>query len=66
MTPIAEATKINVVKRDGESEPLDINKIHKMVELACEGLAGVSESHIEVNANLQFFDGIKSLSLIHI
>ena len=60
MTPIAEATKINVVKRDGESEPLDINKIHKMVELACEGLAGVSESHIEVNANLQFFDGIKS------
>ena len=60
MTPIAEATKINVLKRDGESEPLDINKIHKMVELACEGLAGVSESHIEVNANLQFFDGIKS------
>ena len=60
MTPVAEATKINVVKRDGESEPLDINKIHKMVELACEGLAGVSESHIEVNANLQFFDGIKS------
>ena len=36
MTPVAEATKINVVKRDGESEPLDINKIHKMVELACE------------------------------
>ena len=60
MTPIAEATKINVLKRDGESEPLDINKIHKMVELACEGLAGVSESHIEVNANLQFFDGIKT------
>ena len=60
MTPVAEATKINVLKRDGESEPLDINKIHKMVELACEGLAGVSESHIEVNANLQFFDGIKS------
>ena len=61
MTPTAEATKtINVIKRDGESEPLDINKIHKMVELACEGLAGVSESHIEVNANLQFFDGIKS------
>ena len=41
MTPIAEATKINVVKRDGESEPLDINKIHKMVEHACEGLEGV-------------------------
>ncbi len=60
MTPTAEATKINVIKRDGSKCPLDINKIHKMVELACEGLAGVSESHIEVNANLQFFDGIKS------
>ena len=34
MTPTAEATKINVIKRDGSKCPLDINKIHKMVELA--------------------------------
>jgi ribonucleoside-diphosphate reductase alpha chain len=31
-----------------------------MVEFACEGVAGVSESAIEMNSNLQFFDGIKS------
>ncbi len=49
---------INVIKRDGRKEPLDINKIHLMVEEACEGLAGVSVSQIEMNADLQFRDGI--------
>ena len=33
---------ISVIKRSGKSEPLDINKLHVMVEAACEGLAGVS------------------------
>jgi ribonucleoside-diphosphate reductase alpha chain len=49
---------INVAKRDGSQELLDINKIHFVVEEACEGLAGVSASQIEINANLQFYDGI--------
>ena len=35
---------IKVIKRSGKSEPLDINKLHVMVEAACEGLAGVSVS----------------------
>ena len=47
-----------VVKRDGVVEGLDLNKIHVMVEHACKDLAGVSESQVEMNANLQFFDGI--------
>jgi ribonucleoside-diphosphate reductase alpha chain len=47
-----------VVKRDGIVEGLDINKIHVMVEHACKDLAGVSESQVEMNAELQFFDGI--------
>jgi ribonucleoside-diphosphate reductase alpha chain len=51
---------INIEKRDGRKEPLDINKIHFVVEEACEGLAGVSASQIEINANLQFYDGISS------
>ena len=51
---------MNVIKRDGTSAPLDLNKMHQMVEFACEGLAGVSESQVEMNANLQFFDGIKT------
>ena len=52
--------EINVIKRDGTKTPLDLDKVHRMVELACEGLAGVSESHVEVNSGLQFFDGIKT------
>ena len=49
---------VNVVKRNGSVEPLDINKIHVMVEEACEGLAGVSVSQVEMNADLQFTDKI--------
>ncbi|AOO15450.1 ribonucleotide reductase of class Ia (aerobic) alpha subunit [Cyanophage S-RIM12 isolate W1_08_0910] len=52
--------EIQVIKRDGVSEPLNLDKIHVMVERACNGLAGVSESQVEMNANLQFFDGIKT------
>ena len=52
-------TEIRVKKRNGRGEEdLRLEKIHKMVEYACEGLAGVSESQIEMNANLQFYDGI--------
>ena len=47
-----------IVKRDGRSEPLNIDKIHKVVLEACKGLAGVSASQIEMNANLQFYDGM--------
>ena len=54
---------INVLKRDGRKEPLDINKIHLMVEEACEGLAGVSVSQIEMNADLQFNDGITTADI---
>ena len=51
---------IKVVKRDGDTTPLNLDKIHKMVEHACKGLAGVSESAVEMNANLQLFDGIQT------
>jgi len=51
---------IHIVKRNGSREPININKIHKVVMHACEGLAGVSASQIEMNANLQFYDGMSS------
>ena len=51
---------MNVIKRDGTAVPLNLDKVHKMVELACEGLTGVSESQVEMNANIQFFEGIKT------
>jgi ribonucleoside-diphosphate reductase alpha chain len=53
-------SEITVVKRNGSVEILNLDKIHTMVEHACRGLAGVSESQVEMNANLQFFDGIKT------
>ncbi len=58
MTPTE--TEIKVVKRNGDTTPLDLEKVHKMVEHACKGLAGVSESAVEMNSGLQFFDGIET------
>jgi len=49
---------INVSKRDGSIEPLDLDKIHRMVEEACNELAGVSASQVEMNSGIQFYDGI--------
>ena len=51
---------IHIVKRSGDKEPINIDKIHKVVEHACEGLAGVSSSQIEMNANIQFYDGMST------
>ena len=47
-----------VVKRNSSIEPLNLEKIHVMVELACKGLAGVSASQVEINSGIQFYDGI--------
>ena len=52
-----------VVKRNGESTELNLEKVHKMVEHACEGLAGVSESAVEMNSGLQFYDGIQTADI---
>ena len=50
---------INVKKRNGRGiEPLDLEKMHKMVEEACKNLAGVSASQVEINSGIQFYDGI--------
>ena len=50
-----------VRKRDGSLTPLNLDKIHKIVEEACEGLGGgVSASQVEMNSGLQFFDGIST------
>ena len=52
---------IKVRKRDGSETALNLDKIHKVVEEACEGLGGgVSASQVEMNSGLQFFDGIET------
>lgn len=52
-----------VTKRDGTTEPRDIGKIHKVTAWACLSL-DVSQSELEMEANLLFFDGMKT-SVIH-
>jgi len=50
---------ISVKKRNGRgSEPLNIDKIHEMVEYACEDISAVSSSQVEMNSGLQFYNGI--------
>ncbi len=51
-------SEIRVVKSDGAKVVIDLDKIHKMVEKSCRGITGVSESLVEMNSGLQFFDGI--------
>ena len=51
---------IRVVKRSGRVESLDVTKIQKYTAAAVEGLSGVSQSELEVDAKLQFRDMISS------
>jgi ribonucleoside-diphosphate reductase alpha chain len=55
---------IFVTKRSGETEKFNIDKIHNIVELACDGITGVSVSDIEMEAKLSFHDKM-STSEIH-
>ena len=54
---------INVIKRDGRKESLDLEKFHKVATYACENLAGVSVSDLEIKTHLQFYNGIKSVDI---
>ena len=50
---------IKVKKRNGRGvEPLDLEKMHKMVEEATKGITGVSASQVEIQSGIQFYDGI--------
>ena len=51
---------ITIIKRNGRSEPLDISKIQKYTSASVQGLSGVSQSELEVDAQIMFRDGITS------
>ena len=51
---------MQVIKRDGQQEDLNIDKLHKVVMYACEDITGVSASQVEINSKIQFFDSIKT------
>ncbi len=49
-----------VTKRDGERAPMDLEKIHKVVAWAAEGLENVSVSQVELKSQIQMYDGIRT------
>ncbi len=49
---------IKVIKRSGKVEPINLDKMHVMVDLACKDLAGVSASQVEIQSGIQFYDGV--------
>jgi ribonucleoside-diphosphate reductase alpha chain len=49
---------ITVVKRNGERVPLDVGKIQRQVANACRGIDGVSQSMIEIKAQIELHDGM--------
>jgi ribonucleoside-diphosphate reductase alpha chain len=51
---------IQVTKRDGRKEALDVEKLHKVVFYACNDITGVSPSEVEIKSQIQFFNGITS------
>ena len=52
--------QIQVTKRDGRKEEIDIEKMHKVVMWATEGITGVSASEVELKSHIQFYPGIKT------
>ena len=54
---------IQITKRDGKREALDLDKLHKVVFHACADIAGVSPSQVEIKSHIQFYDGIESADI---
>ncbi|OCG16779.1 ribonucleoside-diphosphate reductase subunit alpha [Gilliamella sp. wkB292] len=51
---------ILVTKRNGKQEPINLDKIHKVITWAAEGLDNVSVSQVELRSHIQFYDGIRT------
>lgn len=56
-------TGVKVIKRSGQIEPYNIEKIHRVLQWATDGINGVSISAIEINTNLNLYDGIKTTDI---
>ena len=54
---------IQITKRNGSREELDLDKLHKVVFNACAGISGVSASEVEIKSHIQFYNGIKSADI---
>ena len=54
---------ITVTKRDGSTQPFNLDKVHKVLEWAVEGITNVSMSQIELKANIQLYDKIPAYDI---
>mgnify|MGYP001563147921 CR=1 FL=1 len=54
---------ILITKRSGEREEFELEKIHKILEWACEDISGVSISEIELRSNIQLYNSIPSAEI---
>ena len=54
---------LHVKKRDGSLQLFDLDKVHKVLEWAVEGISGVSMSEIEIKANIQLYDKIPAYDI---
>ncbi|MBP1037431.1 ribonucleoside-diphosphate reductase subunit alpha [Serratia fonticola] len=52
-----------VTKRDGSKERINLDKIHRVIDWAAEGLNNVSVSQVELRSHIQFYDGIKTADI---
>ena len=56
-------TQIQVTKRNGGKESLNLEKLHKVVFWATEGITGVSASEVEIKSHIQFYNGIETSAI---
>ena len=54
---------VNITKRNGTKESLDIDKIHRVLQWACQDIENVSVSAIELASRIQFYNGITSAAI---
>lgn len=52
-----------VTKRDGRKERINLDKIHRVIDWAAEGLNNVSVSQVALRSHIQFYDGIKTADI---
>ena len=52
-----------VTKRDGSKERINLDKIHRVLDWAAEGLNNVSVSQVELRSHIQFYDGIRTADI---
>jgi ribonucleoside-diphosphate reductase alpha chain len=57
---MTDPSTIQVTKRDGRQEPINLDKIHRVLDWAALGLSNVSVSQVELKSHIQFYNGIRT------